>query len=104
MKLDYLTKLRLANQSLELLRQRKFWQEQASRVRALISKQSGDNGQPNPYPISGGICEHWKPFQKDAVLYCVEQQNRCTNEALECHRKSGRRDHTFRALLQNIAP
>lgn len=104
MKTDYLTRIRLADEALELLRQRAFWKLEASKLRELISQQSGDNGFPNRYPVSGGICEHWKPFQKDAVIYCVEQQNRCTDAALKAHLASGRRPHTFRVLLHQLAP
>ena len=101
MKLNYLQK-RIAYRNVEMhLAVRKHFLSLASELRETIAQQSGDNGGVNRFPISGGICEHWHEFQKDAVCECVRAANEATDQALKCHKRAGRRTSTFRALLHN---
>lgn len=69
----------------------------ASRMRELLSEQWGDNGSPNRYPVSGGICEQWPREQANEVVEYVHKAQACTDEALRIWTKEGgMRTHTFR--------
>lgn len=99
MKTHYLQK-RIAYRNVSChLATRQHFLSLAREVREAIAKQSGDNGGVNRFPISGGICEHWDQWQKDAVIECVVAANEATDRALACHKRAGRRVSTFRALL-----
>ena len=68
----------------------------ASRLRELISAQSGNCGGINPYPVSAGICNHWERGDKDSVVGAVHSAQDCTSEALRIWTKEGgMRLHTF---------
>jgi hypothetical protein len=67
----------------------------ASTLRSHISKQFGDNGGMNRYPVSGGICNHWPEWAKDAVVASVHKAQAELDNSLTKHKQIGRHLDTW---------
>jgi hypothetical protein len=92
----YLLKHTAVQRAEAKLREASSFYSLASRLRELISAQSGNCGGVNPYPISGGICKHWDREDVEAVIAAVHSAQNCTSEALRIWTKEGgMRLHTF---------
>jgi hypothetical protein len=95
----YLLKNTAVQRAEAKLREASSFYSLASRLRELISAQSGNCGGVNPYPISGGICKHWDRGDVEAVIAAVHSGQDCTSEALRIWTKEGgMRLHTFRRV------
>lgn len=80
-------------------------QMRANQARAKARKEYGAASDPsgmNPYPISGGVCDHWPREVSDTVIAFVHAKQVAISAALECHKKAGCRTHTFRRILSEI--
>ena len=67
-----------------------------SKVREQLAKQFGDNGFPNRFPISGGICDHWNCKLADELISIVHLKQDLADESLEHWKRAGRRANTWR--------
>lgn len=67
----------------------------AKLARQEAQDQHGDNGEPNPTPVSGGICEHWPRQTKDIVTAYVRLHHAHRALALAWHHYAGKRTTTF---------
>jgi len=63
--------------------------------RKIISAQYGNEGGLNPYPISGGICEHWPRDMKDWVTQGVIAAQEYIEESLDLWKQSGKQRATW---------
>jgi hypothetical protein len=78
------------------------WSRFAQALRERYSQEHGDNGFPNRYPISGGICEHWPRICKDNVVKALRAREDLIDRSLEAWRASGRRRSTWLRLKDSI--
>jgi hypothetical protein len=67
----------------------------ASLERDNYAKQFGANASPNRFPVSGGVCDHWPEFAKDAVLELVTEAQDARSESLTLWKAAGMRTHTW---------
>lgn len=93
--MNYLQKIALYDESKLHLANAVAHQDIASKLRANLSKQLGDNGGMNRYPVSGGICNHWPEWAKDAVTASVHKAQAEMELSLTKHKQCGRRLDTW---------
>lgn len=101
MRLNYLQKIIAARESALFFALAQDYRKLAAELRTECSRQMGDCGGVNPYPVSGGICEHWHRWQKDAVCYAVRRAQDLEDASLKEWQKCGRRAHTWRAMRES---
>jgi hypothetical protein len=87
--MNYLQKIALKEESKLHIANAIAHQNIAARLRHHLSAQLGDNGWPNRYPISGGICNHWPEWAKDAVVASVHKAQAELDLSLAKHRQVG---------------
>lgn len=100
--MNYLAKITAKRKSTALLRYAKELGAIASQLRLLAGKQNGDNGPPNRYPVSGGICDHWPEFAKGEVTKVCREWSATLDESLRLWRLSGCRLATWVAEKEAI--
>jgi hypothetical protein len=93
--MNYLQKITLAEESKLHLTCAIAHHNIAAMLRHQLSKQLGDNGWPNRYPVSSGICDHWPEWAKDAVTVSVRKAQAELDLSLAKHRQVGRRLDTW---------
>jgi hypothetical protein len=93
--MNYLQKITLKEESRLHLANAIVHQNIAARLRHHLSTQLGDNGWPNRYPISAGICEHWPEWAKDAVVASVHKAQSELDLSLAKHKQAGCRLATW---------
>ena len=69
----------------------------ASRARKEASAEHGDNGAPNRFPISGGVCEHWPRPVSDFIGGLERLASAWDGVARAWHAYAGKRPGTFPA-------
>ena len=96
--MNYLQKITLTQESRLHLSNAIAHQNIASALRHQLSQQIGNNGWPNRYPVSGGICDHWPEWATDAVLASVRKAQNELDISLAKHKQAGCRLATWRRL------
>ena len=97
-KYTYTQKIVFLIKSESLLRHAKNLSGACFTLRKSFSKQFGDAGGLNPFPISGGICEHWPEWAKNEVVQSVHEYQSTLDESLKYWIACGRRVYTWRKL------
>ena len=67
----------------------------AKELRELASQNYGDNGFPNRFPVSGGICKHWPAGTKAEIVNARRKGDRHLNGSLESWKRAGKRHVTW---------
>jgi len=93
--MNYLEKITLGEESKLHLSNAIAHYATASKLRSHLSQQLGDNGGVNRYPVSGGICNHWPEWAKDAVVASVHKAQAELDLSLTKHKQIGRRLNTW---------
>ena len=96
------TKQEYIDEAITVLHSARFCRHAAEEFRVKIAKKHGDNGFPNRYPISGGICDHWPQADKDAVVSLVHRSQDYTDKANRLWKLSGKRQVTFNRCRDEI--
>lgn len=78
------------------------WSRFAISLRKEYSKKYGDNGGMNPFPISGGVCEHWPRDKKDNVAEALRKRHQMISESLKAWKSTGRRRITWLRLKEKM--
>lgn len=68
------------------------------KARAAAANEYGDAGGINPFPVSGGICNHWPQEVADTVIEPLHLKQDWLSAALAWHCLAGCRSATFRNL------
>ena len=86
----------------QLLARAREMRMRAGQARARARETYGANPEPNPFPVSGGICDHWPREVSDEIVGYVHAKQDAVAAALVQHKKAGLREVTFRRILRNI--
>lgn len=81
------------------LAQTTLWKKEASRRRNKAAEKFGKKKGLNPFPMSGGTCEHWPRETKDHVLAAVHNHQDWEQLAHTYHKTAGKRVSTIRPLI-----
>ena len=86
----------------EYLERAMDWSRHAIALRKEYSQKYGDNGGINPFPISGGVCEHWPRQKKDNVAEALRKRHEMITDSLEAWKATGRRRVTWLRLKEKM--
>lgn len=74
----------------------------ARRARADARRTYGDRGEPNPCPVSGGLCDHWPEPVKNEIAGFEMLAVRWDDTARAHHRAAGKRRSTYPAQFSRL--
>lgn len=74
----------------------------ARRARADARRTYGDRGEPNPCPVSGGLCDHWPEPVKNEIAGFETLAVRWDDTARAYHRAAGKRRSTYPAHFSRL--
>ena len=78
------------------------WSRHAIALRKEYSEEYGNDGGFNPFPVSGGICEHWPRDKKDNVVKAVRKRQDLIDASLKAWKATGRRRVTWLRLKDQV--
>lgn len=97
-----LLKISAAKKSLALLRYAKELGHTASTLRQFASVRYGDKGEPNPRPISGGLCDHWPQVVKDEIAVVCRQWSAALDESHRLWKSASKHHQTWMRAKESI--
>jgi hypothetical protein len=71
-------------------------------LREIASYHHGNNGGLNPYPISGGTCEHWPRETRDAVITAKRTAEKHLEQSLVAWKASGKHKTTWVRMKDSL--